>query len=125
MAVKAEIAGQKAKSGTYNATDTESINALKAIVASDLVNTGSGFEVADPVEGTSGAKLIKIRYSNTTLKASGISDGVPAQTGHVNYIITVTAGDATLEADIADGDFGTFTAGTGNGGNSGNGGNTS
>ncbi len=113
MAVKAEIVEKKAQSGTYNATDTESVNALKQIVVADLVSTGSGFEVADPVDGESGAKLIKIRYSNTALKKDGVAEGIPVENGYVNYIITVTAGDATLETNAVFENFETGNSGGG------------
>lgn len=107
MAVKTEIMANKASNGTYDATQEANAKALENIVKSELVKSGSGFEVAKPNN-----TKIQIKYSNASLKANGISAGVPAENGHINYLIILSSKDATLEPNKTESEFGTFIADT-------------
>ena len=98
MDVKAEISTQKAINGTYDATKEPYKGELLTKVKSNL--NDSGWKNPEPFyEGNT----IKIRYNSTSLKANGISTGIPKYDGYVDFDIIISPQDATLDTNVGDG----------------------
>ena len=118
MTVKTEIMAKRASNGTYDAREDGTNLANK--VAADLTGTGWGTVTYDTTD-----KAIKVTYTNASIKANGISEGKPANNGHVDFAIILSEKDATLSIDgvvvgNASSDSGTGGSGSGGSGGSGN-----